>query len=249
MHPSKPGKHVTSPLNPESRASYAEVPHPPLTSRALTHREERKNDVYYYLSPKHKMRVVSVVEPCRLALALEYEFDPDVVSYVERPRCLSVEDRQIELCFWVSRRSGAESFSIFRRQSKPSIQAVRAEERVCSKLLDAARTAGLTLAIRKPQSLILARVANATRLELLPYVQAADALAGLTVFADAVLEHMRTHRVSSFHAIERTLCGPFDWRDVRSATCWLIHRGLLNIDVNQRLTVSTRVSLPEVVHA
>ena len=220
----------------------------PFISREITNQEARRLDVYYYISPKNKSRLVSLIEPCRLAIALEFEFDPDVVSYVERPRTLSVENRLIELCFWISRKSGSESFVTFRRQTKPSTQAVRAEERFCNKLLDAARDAGLALTIRKPQSLLLAKVANATRLELLPYVQAANAIQGIEVLVDAILEHMRAHQISSFYSIERSLCDPFDWRDVRSVTCLLIHRGLLRIDFNERLKVSSKVSTSEAVN-
>lgn len=215
----------------------------PFSSRDLSPSEETRLDVYYYISPKNENRLVSLVEPCRLALALELEFDSDVTSFLPRPRTLLVEGREVELCFWLRRQNAAESFVIFRRQTKPSVSAVRAEERFCSRLLESACRAGIALTIRKPSSLLTARVANATRLELLPYVQSTTGRAGIDVLLAAILAHMGSHPVSSFHAIEKSLCGPFDWRDVRSATCLLIHRGVLYIDFNERLKVTSTVSL------
>ncbi|WP_447937038.1 hypothetical protein [Thermomonas fusca] len=221
----------------------------PFTSRPLTLAEEKRLDLYYYHSPKNGERLVSVVEPCRLAIALELEFDVDVTNYVERPRTLLVDEREVELCFWIRRRSAAETFVVFRRQPKPSVPALRAEERFCSKLVDAANTAGLSITIRKPASILASRVANATRLELLPYAQAAERLEGIDVFLSTILAHMESNPRSSFHTIERSLCGPFDWRDVRSATCLLIHRGVLAIDFNEKLKVSSAVLLTGDRHA
>ncbi|WP_133249369.1 hypothetical protein [Stenotrophomonas sp. SPM] len=178
-----------------------------------------------------------------MALALELEFDLSVISYVERPRTLTIDGCQIELCFWLVRRDGAESFIAFRRQTKPTVNALRTEEALCAKLMEAARAAGIVLTIRKPQSLVTARVANATRLELLPYVQSAADLNAEDVFVEAVLLHMNAHPLSSFHGIESSLSGTFDWRDIRCATCLLIHQGVLSIKFSERLTAGTQVRL------
>ncbi|HDS1635741.1 TPA: hypothetical protein ACXNG6_000066 [Stenotrophomonas maltophilia] len=211
--------------------------------RPLARAESTRLDTYTYHSPRNDHRLVTVVEPCRLALALDLEFDPSVAAYVERPRTLLVRDRMIELCFWVSRKSGAESFIVFRRQAVASVPALRAEQQFCSELLEASQRAGLNLVIRKVQSILASRVANATRLELLPYVQAARRSRGVTVFVEAVMTHMRKNPVSSFHAIETSLRTTFDWRDIRSATCLLVHRGDLEINFNERLRTSSPVSL------
>ncbi len=216
---------------------------PPYSARDLSHREQIRLDAYHFISPKNGDRTVTVIEPCRLALALELEFDLSVTSYVERPRSLAIEGCQIELCFWLARTDGAESFISFRRQPKPTTNAVRTEEAVCAKLMEAARAAGIALTIRKPQSLVTARVANATRLELLPYVQSAADLKAKDVFVEAVLLHMNAHPLSSFHGIETSLSGTFDWRDIRCATCLLIHRGVLSIKFSERLTAGTQVRL------
>ena len=216
----------------------------PYAARELSPREQTKLDTYHYLSPRNDGRRVMVVEPCRLALALELEFDPSVVAFVERPRTLVVDGRELELCFWVSRRDGAESFLAFRRQAKPTVPAVQAEERLCNRLLDAARNAALNLTIRKPQSLMRMRVANATRLELLPYVQSAADIKGIDVLVEAVRLHISAYPSSSFHGIETSLAR-FDWRDVRCVTCLLIHQGYLTVNFNEKLTVSTQVRLRE----
>lgn len=215
----------------------------PYSARSLSPRELIRLDCYHFISPKNRDRTVIVVEPCRLALALELEFDPSVKSYVERPRSLAIEGRDIELCFWLARTDGEESFIAFRRQAKPTTYAVNAEEALCGKLMTAARVTGIALTIRKPQSLVTARIANATRLELLPYVQSAADLKAVDVFIEAVLLHMNEHPLSSFHGIESSLGGTFDWRDIRCATCLLIHRGLLSIQFGERLTTRTQVRL------
>lgn len=217
--------------------------HLPYSARSLSRREQIRLDCYHFISPKNGGRTVTVVEPCRLALALELEFDLSVACYVERPRTLAIDGCDIELCFWLARTDGAESFIAFRRQAKPTTHAVNAEEAFCGKLMTAARVAGIALTIRKPQSLVTARVANATRLELLPYVQSAADLKAVDVFIEAVLLHMNEHPLSSFHGIETSLSGTFDWRDIRCATCLLIHRGLLSIQFGERLTTRTQVRL------
>ncbi len=231
--------HLHRPLSDTTQAPS----HVPYSARILSHRERIRLDAYHFISPKNCGRTVTVVEPCRLALALELEFDLSVASYVERPRTLVIDGCEIELCFWLARTDGAESFIAFRRQAKPTANAVRAEDAVCAKLMAAARVAGIALTIRKPPSLVTARVANATRLELLPYVQSAADLKALDVFIEAVLLHMNDYPLSSFHGIETSLSGTFDWRDVRCATCLLIHRGVLSIKFNERLSAGTRVRL------
>ncbi|MEI2796938.1 hypothetical protein V8246_14890 [Pseudoxanthomonas sp. F11] len=202
-----------------------------------------------FLSPKNGGRLVKVIEPCRLAIALELEFDPEITTYVERPRKLSVDGADLELCFWSRRSDTAESYQIFRRQPKPTVPAVRMEERICTNLLGAAKSAGMPLTIRKPASILANRVANATRLELLPYVQAASGLEGIETLVRAVTSCMEANPISSFYAIERSLCDPFDWRDIRSATCLLIHKGVLSIDLHERLRVSSKVRWKEAAHA
>lgn len=228
--------------SPRSDATQAPS-HLPYSARSLSPREQIRLDAYHFLSPKNGGRTIAVVEPCRLALALELEFDLSVASYVERPRTLAIEGREIELCFWLAKTDGAESFIAFRRQTKPTTYAERAENAACAKLMEAAKSAGIALTIRKPQSLLTARVANATRLELLPYVQSAADLKAVDVFIDAVCLHMNANPLSSFYGIETSLSGTFDWRDVRCVTCLLIHRGVLSINFSERLTARTQVRL------
>lgn len=234
---SLPNPSVTAFDAPPSSGTEAYAPRP------LTPSESTRLDVYYYQSPRNNHRLVAVVEPCRLALALDLEFDPSVATYVERPRTLVVRDRKVELCFWISRKCGTESFIAFRRQTAATVPALRAEQQFCAELMEASQRAGVDLAIRKVQSILAARVANATRLELLPYVQAAKRSRAISVFTDAVMTHMRKNTVSSFHAIETSLRPMFDWRDIRSATCLLVHRGDLTINFNERLRASSSVAL------
>ncbi|MBB1059272.1 hypothetical protein [Marilutibacter spongiae] len=225
----------------DTKEATAPLPH---NARVLTQAEEKRLDIYLYHSPKANGRLVTVVEPCRLAIALALEFDPDVTAFVERPRFIVADDQNVELCFWIRRSDNSEQYLLFRRQNKPTVQAVRKEERLCASVLAACKKSGISLSIRKAASIATDRVANATRLEMLPYVQAATTLHSIDVLVPAIMQHMQIYRTSSFYGLERSL-PPFDWRDVRSATCALIHQGRLRIDPAQRLTTATAVHLME----
>lgn len=94
------------------------------SSRVLTEAEQKKLDTYAFWSPKES-RVVTVVEPCRLAIALELEFRPTIVEYAERPRSISTPTGLIELCFAYRTTSGTEHYEIFRREKELTAASIR----------------------------------------------------------------------------------------------------------------------------
>lgn len=216
------------------------APHSP---RELTNREWRVLDTYEFKSPKLDGRIVAVVEPARLALALELEFDPDVVQYVERPRTLSTHEGQVELCFWHRTRSGAEHYDVLTSNKEATVHAVRRAERRTAQIAEAAETAGIRLRIRKTNYCLPHRIANSTHLQLLPYVQAAMALPNGHALEQAICEHLKATPRTTFYSIERSLSA-FRSHEVRAQVCALIHRGDLQIDFNARLNVGNPVWAP-----
>jgi len=201
----------------------------PFRGRELSLRELKRQDIYFYDSPKMGRRV-TVVEPSRLALALELEFDPTVVTYVPRPRVLDTQAGRIELCFWSCNKAGFEQF---RAITFGATGDRKAEQRRAA-LLAAAATAEIALRL-EPQAQYLQRAtANANRLRLLPYVQTAQHLTQRETVSARILDAFRFQPRQSFHQLERTMDG-FPPCDVRATACALVHAGHLKLDWNTRL--------------
>ncbi|QDI03424.1 hypothetical protein E4A48_06715 [Xanthomonas cerealis pv. cerealis] len=197
--------------------------------RELSLRELKRQDIYFYDSPKLGRRI-TVVEPSRLALALELEFDPTVVAYVPRPRILDTQAGGIELCFWSCTNAGFEQFHSITFGATGS----RKTEQRRAALLLAAATAQIALRL-EPQAQYLHRAtANANRLRLLPYVQTAQHLAQRETVSARILDVFRYQPRQSFHQLELTMEG-FDPCDVRATACALVHAGHLKLDWNSRL--------------
>ncbi|KRG70536.1 hypothetical protein [Pseudoxanthomonas dokdonensis] len=200
-----------------------------LQARELSLRELKRQDIYFYDSPKLGRRV-TVVEPSRLALALELEFDPAVVTYVPRPRLLDTQAGRIELCFWSCTKAGLEQFHSITYGAAGD----RKTEQRRTALLAAAAAAQIALRL-EPQAQYLHRAtANANRLRLLPYVQTALHLAQRETLSARVMEAFRFHPRQTFHQLERTMDG-FDPSDVRATACALVHAGHLKLDWCTRL--------------
>ena len=212
---------------------------PPYQPRPLSPRELRVLDTYAFRSPKNR-RVVTVVDPARLALALAHDFNPHIKWYVERPRTITVSERPVELCFWYAMIGGEERFDLLTNQKEPTVHAVRRAERQTAMTFEAAATAGLTLQIRKYSYFLSWRIANTGRLQLLPYVQASRDLLNADAVEQAVQQHLIATPRTSFYAIERALAA-FKPCDVRAQVCTMIHRGSLCIDLTTRLTLGSPV--------
>lgn len=210
------------------------APHAP---RPLSPAEERREDIYVFQSPKNR-RNVTVVEPTRLALALELEFDPSVTRYVERPRELTVGDQIVELCFWHETVEGEEQYDLLTSQKEATVHAVRRAERLTALTFEAAVKAGLPLRIRKTSHFLAGRIANTVRLQLLGYVQAAQALQSGLAVEQAVLQHLESTPRTTFYALERTLHA-FQASDVRAHVCRMIHQGALSIEWTSRLSLGS----------
>lgn len=211
----------------------------PYKARELSLRERRTLDTYEFVSPKNR-RLVTIVEPSRLALALELEFDPWIVDYVERPRGLRVGEKSIELCFWHRSISGIEQYELLTTNKEPTVHAARHAERRTAQILEAAKLAGTNLRVRRSSYCLVNRIPNSTRLLLLPYVQAAMSLPNSHVLEQAIKEHVEAIPRTTFYAIERSLPA-FRGHELRAQVCALIHRGYLAIDPTIRLRLGNAV--------
>lgn len=221
---------------PNTRTTTPHVPRP------LSPRELRVQDTYAFRSPKNG-RVVTVVDPARLALALALEFNPEITRYVERPRTLTVAERPVELCFWQEMTTSEERYDLLTNQKESTVHAVRHAERQTALTFEAAASAGVTLRIRKFSHFLSERNANTGRLQLLPYVQASRDLLNGPAVEQAVNQHLSVIPRTSFYAIERALAA-FKPCDVRAQVCTMIHRGALCIDLTTHLTLGSMLWRP-----
>ena len=214
---------------------------PPHEPRRLSGRELRVFDTYEFLSPKNGPNInVIVVEPSRLALALALEFDPSVTCYVERPRYLTVGDGIVELCFWHRCEDGRERYDLITNQKEATAHASRQAERKTALTFEAAVAAGIDLRIRKASHFLSEKTANTTRLLLLGYVQAAQTLVSAPAIEQAIEQHLSHTPRTTFYYIQRALCA-FKACDVLSQASRMIHMGVLSLDWETRLSLSSMV--------
>ncbi|MCD9127676.1 hypothetical protein [Luteimonas fraxinea] len=200
----------------------------PFRPRLLSLRERKSKDTYSFLSPKLD-RIVEVVEPSRAQMAIEFEFDPAVLDFAERPRRLSVGQRDVELDFFTLERNGRERFWLF----VPNAECYepgspRRVHRESTALVDAANNAHLALEFTFEADLIKRRSRFNQSLHLLPYAQDAMFLEN----RESLKEQLRT----GLQALQRasidqlwTLLAGFHRADVTAAIANLVHGGELII--------------------
>ena len=66
-------------------ASHAIDPKLPYTPRKLTRGERNRREVLVFFSPRNQ-RIVTIADAVNSAVALKFEFDPNIKRYIERPR-------------------------------------------------------------------------------------------------------------------------------------------------------------------
>ncbi len=209
------------------------TPDLPYMPRQLTVSELKKLDIYLYESPKLRRRV-TLVGPIALALGLQFEFDPDVLAYIERPRMLSVDGTDIDLSFWSRTRKGIEQFSLITLSPEGSTAELLARNRRRDALVTAAQRAHLSLQFVPLAQFIQAKTISPNRLRLLPFVQTASDVPQADVLGERILALFSTQARMGFAQIERSL-SDFDARDTRAVACQLVHRGQLQVDWQARL--------------
>lgn len=211
----------------------------PYTARELSPKEVREESIYTFNSPKMTGRRIRVANLPHLILALQFEFDPDVESYVERPRLLICDTETYEFSFWYRVRSGREYLPLLVPigSSEPSASGPR-RHRKERQLLDAAERAQLPLKFELETDLLQHAAAFASWLRMLPGVQLASRFSHRFDLRSRILEvALRLDRLRISQIVD-ALDG-FPPADVRCVICDLIHAGLLVIDPKYPLTQHT----------
>jgi len=208
----------------------------PYTARELSPREVRDEDVYTYNSPKMGGKRIRVAKLANLILALRLEFDPEVESYIERPRQLACDSETYEFSFWFRLKSGREFLPLLvsTGTSEPGASARRCHRKE-RQLLEAAERAQLPLKFEFETDLLQLGPAFASWLRMLPGVQLASRFKHRGDLRARILDvAKRVDRVRISQIID-ALDG-FPPGDVRCVVADLIHAGHLSIDPKSPLT-------------
>lgn len=213
----------------------------PFSPRDLTRQEQRREDLYLYHSPK-LARTVAVIGVLALALALELDFSPDTVGFVERPRVLPYRDKEVELSFWQRERSGRERFYLLvpnvAHEVEPKSRQRR--HRDARDIIEAANAAGISLQFVFEADVLAKAASIGTWFRLLPYVQTAMTLPHRHSIQERVLETFAMQSSMTMDQIEASLVG-LNAADVRAVVCAHIHSGTLAIDPTKTLSRHTVV--------
>jgi len=205
----------------------------PFGPRALSRSELIRLDVYQFESPKMNRRV-GVVKPTALALAIEFELDPNTLAYVERPRVLAFDGGKVELSFWTVTRKGLEQFILLTTAPPLANGPARAFERRTDAIQAAARQAQIAVQLVPEPTLLRRAVENANRLRLLPWIQTARELPKAAQIESRLIELFQFQPRQAFSQIERAL-ETFGAREVRATACALVHAGRLKLDLSTPL--------------
>jgi hypothetical protein len=227
------------PAAPSPRFKVDDAKALPYVARELSLKEIRDLDVYTFTSPKNAMRRIRIVGIPALVLALRLEFNPDVESYVERPRLLKCSSDVFEFSFWYRTVNGRESLPLLvhAADSAPAI-AGRWRHRKAEQLLIAAQEAHLPLEFVFESDLIDQGAEFSTWLRMLPSVQLAHRYPHRFELRTRVMEVAATPERCRISQIVDAL-GGYVAADIRCIVCDLIHAGILVIDPKARLTQHT----------
>lgn len=208
------------------------TPDRPYKARDLTRRELLKEDIHSYYSPKER-RLIRVVGLPALSMALQREFGPQFVAYVERPRILTVGKDRYEFAFWTKDREGRESLLLLvPTGSSESVSGGRRRHRQAEALLAAAEAAHLPLQFVLETELIEQRISLASHIRMLPSVQLAARLDNRPVLRERILDFVVAQERCRVSHIFRSLDN-YLTSDVRCVVCDLVHAGLLDYPRDQ----------------
>jgi len=215
----------------------------PFGPRDLTRKEQRREDLYLYRSPK-LARTVAVIGALALALALELEFNADTVGFVERPRILPCRNGEVELSFWNREQTGLERFYLLVPNAIREVdqRSRQRRHREANDIIEAANAAGLSLQFVFEADVLAKAASIGTWFRMLPYVQTALTLPHRHSIQERVLEAFASQRRMTMAQIEASLTG-LNAADVRAVVCTEIHSGCLVIDPSKHLSRHTVVEL------
>ncbi len=200
----------------------------PFTSRLLTRSERNRREIFVFHSPRNN-RVVTVAELLHLAIALQFEFNPSLVAYVERPRRIALSPRQdIDISFWTRDRAGNEHYYL----AVPNAGTMGSTSGTVSikerdKLDDAAARHDLQLTYITEREMITA-IANCTMaFELLPHVWAYSRLVSRTLIRAEINAHLLNNPRTTLAQLLQLLKFPPD--SVRAVVAAMVHDGSLSL--------------------
>jgi hypothetical protein len=196
--------------------------------RKLTRSERNHREIFVYHSPRND-RVVTLAELINLALALRFEFDPNLIAYVERPRRMALTARQeIDISFWTRDRAGNERYYLAIPNagtvgSTSGTVAVRDREQ----LDEAAARHHLELTYVTERDLIAAIADCATAFELLPHVWAYRRLMSRSLIRAHIDAHLANNPRTTLAQLLKVVDYPAD--SVRAVVAAMIHDGTLRL--------------------
>lgn len=201
-------------------------PRLPYNARPLSRKERTNKDVYSYLSPRLG-RVVEVVAPLRALMVLEFEFDPAVAGFAERPRKLAVGLGDVEIDFFTKEHSGRERYWLLVPDSECfEPKSPRRIHREANALVDAANRAHLALEFVFEADLLRRRARLNELVRLLPYVQDAMSLENREPLREQIRAALQALQRASIDQLWSALAG-FHRADVTAVIADLIHAGEL----------------------
>ncbi len=209
----------------ETHSINASLPYKP---RLLTRSERNRREIHVFYSPRNN-RVVTVAEILHLAIALQFEFNPDLVAYLERPRRMALSPRQdIDISFWTRSRTGEERYYL----AIPNAGTIGSSSGTVSirdrdKLDEAAARHDLQLNYITERDMISAIADCAVAFELLPHVWAYRRLLSRSLIRAEIkallLNNPRTTLAQLLHLL------PFPPDSIRAVVAAMVHDGSLRL--------------------
>lgn len=228
----KPKSHVTNPA----------LPHQP---RKLTRSERNRREIFVFPSPRNA-RVVTVAEFLHLTLALQFEFDPNLQCYIERPRRIALSPRQdIDISFWTRNKQGEERYYL----AIPASGTIGSTSGTVSirdrEALDAtADRHGLQLTYITERELVSSIGDCAIRFELLHHVWAYNRLVSRSIIQEQILALLTNLPRLTLSGLIQHLA--FDADNVRAVVAGMVHAGRLRL---VGYTAGSAQATVEVCHA
>ncbi len=219
---------TTATADASSVASHAIDPKLPYTPRKLTRGERNRREVLVFFSPRNQ-RIVTIADAVNSAVALKFEFDPNIKRYIERPRRIQLTAKQqIDVSFWTRDASGEERFYLVVPETGTvgsTTGTVSIRDR--GELDEAAQRNGIRLHYVTEAELLSARTWLATGFELLPLVWDYGRLATRSLIRNQIRARLANIERVSLSNLIKTL--DFTPASVRAVVAGMIHHGELRL--------------------
>ncbi|WP_115494318.1 hypothetical protein [Dyella monticola] len=182
------------------------------------------------------VRTVELIGCLNTALALTFEFDPNITAYVERPRILALASgTKMEFAFWTREQKGRERFWLSVAASDTlHTSTPRREHRHTRDVIEAAQAAHIAVEFCFEDNLRRQSAILSTWYRLLPYVQSARILPHR--------ESLRHQVLTMFHIVAQAMVEQIELQlqafraaDVRAVIFDLVHSGELMMTDPTRL--------------